>query len=158
MSQVHEKQDETKRKIRKLKKLEIKIRSQSINDQENNQNTFKKSKEIGLVWDEFFDTSEKCTKNVKYPINKLAFMNKDEFRDVINEYFYNVYYRFYMENGLTDIPLYDSEILTYMGLPFNSDISEIKKKFKELAKLYHPDTGGDCTKFIELMENYKKLI
>lgn len=23
---------------------------------------------------------------------------------------------------------------------------------------YHPDTGGESTKFIELMENYKKLL
>jgi len=36
--------------------------------------------------------------------------------------------------------------------------AEIKKKFRELAKKYYPDTIGDSSKFIELMENYKKLI
>jgi len=85
-------------------------------------------------------------------------MNKDEIKDVINEYFYNVYYRFYMENGITDVPLYDPEILAQMGLPINADSSEIKKRFRELAKKYHPDTGGDSVKFIELMENYRSLI
>lgn len=45
-----------------------------------------------------------------------------------------------------------------MGLPFDADVTAIKKKFRELAKKYHPDTGGDSTKFIELMENYKKLV
>lgn len=84
-------------------------------------------------------------------------MNKEEIKDVINEYFYNVYYRMYKENGLEDMQTYDSEILTQMGLPFHADLSEIKKKFRELAKQYHPDTGGDREKFIELMENYKKL-
>lgn len=158
MSQVHKNYDEIKRKIRKLKKLEMKIRYQSMNYQDSNHVILGNSKGIGLVWDEFFDLHKECAKKVKYPINRLALMNKDEIKDVISEYFYIVYYRFYKENGITDVHLYDPEILTQMGLPINADSSEIKKKFRELAKKYHPDTGGDSTKFIELMENYERLI
>jgi len=157
VSQTHKKYDEIKHKIRKLKKLEMKIRFQNINHQENDQAYFGNANKIKLVWDGFFDLHEECTKNVKFPISKLVLMNKDEIRNVISEYFYNVYYRFYRENGITDVPLYDPEILSQMGLPANSGSSDIKKKFRELAKKYHPDTGGDSEKFIELMENYRSL-
>jgi hypothetical protein len=150
--------DEIKRKIRKLKKLEIKIRFSNTNYSDNKQDLFVKPKSADLVWDEFFDLHEEWTKKAKYPIRSLAEMNKDEFRDVVSEYFYYVYYKFYKENGITDISLYDPEILKQMGLPVDVDSSGIKKKFRELAKKYHPDTGGDSTKFIELMENYKRLI
>ena len=156
MSQVYGNYDDMKRKIRKLKKLEKKIRFQGIEDQDNKA-TKGKQKGLGLVWDEFFDLQEQSTKSVKYPFNKLVLMDKDELKDVIGEYFYHVYFRFYKENKITDIPVYDSEILIHIGLPLNSGSDDIKKKYRELAKLYHPDAGGDNTKFIELMEDYKRL-
>jgi len=34
----------------------------------------------------------------------------------------------------------------------------VKKRFRELAKIYHPDVGGDAVKFIELMTLYRRLI
>lgn len=77
---------------------------------------------------------------------------------VVSEFFYHVYYRFYKENGIVNVYLYDPDILAQMGLPIEADSNEIKRKFRELAKKYHPDTGGDSAKFIELIENYKKLI
>ena len=138
--------DEIKRKIRKLKKLEIKIRF-SV-----------KPKTAQLVWDEFFDLHEACRGKAKYSIDSLAAMNKEEFKNVVSEYFFYVYYRYYKENGMVNIQLYDPDILAQIGLPIDAGGNEIKKKFRELAKKYHPDTGGDSAKFIELMENYKKLI
>jgi len=96
--------------------------------------------------------------NVKYSIYDLAKMNKDEYKNVINEYFFNVYYRYYKENGMVNFNIYDPEILMQLGLPFDADINAVKKRFRELAKKYHPDMGGDSAKFIELMENYKKLV
>lgn len=153
----HEKYDDIKRKLRKLKKLEMKIRFPGINFQESNQMRIINSWKVRLVWDDFFDLHEGSKKNVKYPINRLVSMNKNELRVVINEYFYNVYYRYYRENGMTDMQLYNPDILTEMGLPMDADSHEIKKKFRELAKKYHPDTGGDSEKFIELMEKYRSL-
>ncbi len=81
-------------------------------------------------------------------------MTKEEFKDVINEYFYHVYYWCYKESGFIDNYIVDSEILTQLGLPI-TDTSEIKKKFRELAKIYHPDNGGDSDKFNALMEEYR---
>lgn len=45
-----------------------------------------------------------------------------------------------------------------MGLPPDATTGTIKSKFRELAKKYHPDLGGDSGKFIELMNTYRKLI
>lgn len=143
--------DDLKRKIRKLKKLETQIRFGRIG-------LAAKPSSADLVWDTFFDLHEVSTGGARYPIHKLFGMNKDEYKGVIDEYFFQVYYRFYKENGFVNIQIYDPDILAQLGLPFDADYIAIKKKFRELAMKYHPDTGGDADKFIELMENFKKLI
>lgn len=150
--------DDIKRKIRKLKKLEIKIRFGNIGFQDNLKDILNKPQNPDLVWNEFFDLHEVKSTKVKYPIEKLVSMNKEEYKNVISEFFFNVYYRFYKENGIIDIFLYSPDMLSQMGLPFNADSNDIKKRFRELAKKSHPDTGGDEKKFIELMENYDKLM
>lgn len=157
MPQNNYKYDEIKRKLRELKKLEIKICSNNFDLQKNNKKSSKEFDNTGLVWNKFFDLKNDAEKNVKYSIMELSKMTKDEFKDVITEYFYYVYYRFYKESGLTDYSIMDAEILTQLGLPIYADIIEIKKKFRELAKTYHPDNGGDSAKFMEIMEQYNNL-
>lgn len=44
-----------------------------------------------------------------------------------------------------------------LGIPPDSSEEDIKKKFRELAKKYHPDRGGDPEKFKEIMEAYSIL-
>jgi hypothetical protein len=134
--------DAVKRKIRKLKKVEIKIRLGNTSD---------------LVWDEFFDLNSVSKKNARYSLNDLAAMSRDEFKNVVEEYFFFIYYRYYKENGMIAPDLYDPGILEQMGLPLDADGNAVKKRFRELAKKYHPDTGGDSSRFIEMMENYRKL-
>ncbi len=147
MYQVYQKQDEMKRKLRELKKLEMKIRPGVTKGLPG------KNKE--LVWDKFFDLKEEGKQNVKYPIHRLISLTKDEFKDVVNEYFYHVYYWFCQEFGITGTSSADIETLTRLGLPIDADSDEIRRRFRELAKIYHPDNGGDSDKFIEIMEKYK---
>lgn len=111
-----------------------------------------------LIWDEFFNAGSAGRGKAKYSPEDIASMGKDEFRNIIDEFFYSVYYKYYMENGITGAKLYDPEILGWMGLKPDAGQEEIKKKFRELAKKYHPDTGGDSSSFIKLMDNYRKLI
>lgn len=85
-------------------------------------------------------------------------MSKEDYRNIVDEFFFGVYYKYYTENGITGAHLYNPEILNWMGLPPDAGSEDIKKKFRELAKKYHPDTGGDGNRFIELMENYQKLV
>ncbi|HLB45697.1 MAG TPA: J domain-containing protein [Anaerolineales bacterium] len=53
--------------------------------------------------------------------------------------------------------VYDPQLLSLLGSSPQADIAEIKKRFRDLAKRYHPDLGGDGEKFIELMETYERL-
>jgi len=145
--------DEIKRKLRNLKKLEMKIRfGYSFSDKK----TAKIPQKTNLVWDEFFNISDRPSK-AKYSLRDIASKSKEELREIVNEFFYNVYYKYYIENGIISSNLYDPEILNWMGLPPNAGTEDIKKRFRELAKKYHPDMGGDSKMFIELIENYKKL-
>ncbi|MEM5875696.1 MAG: DnaJ domain-containing protein [Candidatus Aenigmatarchaeota archaeon] len=44
-----------------------------------------------------------------------------------------------------------------LGIPPDSSEKDIKKKFRELVKKYHPDKGGDSEKFKEILEAYMIL-
>ena len=109
-----------------------------------------------LIWDSFFDLNDTGNNKAKYTLLDLSSMTKEEYKNVIDEYFAFVYYELYKENYM--IKTYDSEALSKLNLPFDAEEMEIKKRFRELAKEYHPDTGGNKEKFIELMKIYEKLI
>ena len=129
--------NETKRKLRELKKLEMKIRH--VGNEAN----------AGLVWNDFFA--------VRYPLKIVAAMDKETYKKVIEEYFYRVYYKLFAENNPGAGANYDPEILSRLGLPPSADAGMIKQKFRELSKIYHPDAGGGAGDFIRLMEDYEAL-
>lgn len=151
------KYDDIKRKLREIKKLEMKIRSTNFYLQKNNKKSLGEFENIELVWNKFFDLKNETAKNVKYSIMVLSKMTKDEFKDVISEYFYYVFYTSYKESEFSDYPIIDPEILIQLGLPIYADNADIKRRFREFAKTYHPDNGGDSARFIEMMEKYKNL-
>lgn len=151
--------DEIKRKLRSLKKLEIKIRfGGSFHAVNFKGDSSGKPAKAALIWDDFFHIDGGNRGKAKYSLEDVALLNKAEYRNIIDEFFFRVYYKYYTENGMTGSHLYNPEILKWMGLPPDAGSEEIKKKFRELAKKYHPDTGGDEKQFIELMENYQKLV
>jgi hypothetical protein len=137
---------EIKRRLRDLKRLEMKLRFENA-----------KAKRPYLIWDLFFDMRETGSGKAKYTLLNLAGMSHDQYKSVINEYWAFVYNKLVNEYDLQTGRNYDTGILLKWGLPYNADAAEVKKRFRELAKLYHPDTGGDADRFIALMEDYKKL-
>ena len=144
---------ELKRKVRKLKSFEKTVRTKNnIGD------------DVPLVWDKFFCLRDGDQlrygdkKNTAlYNLSKLAVMSKDEYKAVIDEYFARVYYEAYIHNGLIDAPVYDAALLNEIGLPPVANEADVKKRFRELAKEHHPDTGGNPEKFIKLMKIYRAL-
>ncbi|MGB3989777.1 MAG: J domain-containing protein [Acetivibrionales bacterium] len=155
----HSRFDEIKRKLRRLKKLEIRIRFGGAFHAVNyTADVISKSGRIRLVWDDFFSLGDKSNPGAKYRLADIAAMDREEYKNVVDEFFFNVYYRYYTENGITGAHLYDPDTLDWMGLPPDATAEDIKKRFRELAKKYHPDTGGDSRDFIRLMENYQKLL
>jgi len=135
-----------KHKLRELKRVEKRIR-------------FGDSSARGkeLVWNRFFSTEDKDDQSVKYSLNTLLAMDRQDIKQVIEEYFYYVYYYRYKESGLGTNEMYDPALLAALGLPPDAGFEGIRSKFRELAKRYHPDLGGDNEKMIELLQTYRKL-
>jgi hypothetical protein len=139
--------DSLKRKLRQLKRQELALRFRYRTMPDN----------PVLVWDSFFSTKAPANAAVRYSLHRLSQMSRDEQKQVFEEYFYWVYFRYYEENGLTTDSLHDPQLLALLGLPPLAGLADIKKRFRELAKRHHPDHGGDSQKFIELMQVYEKL-
>ncbi len=136
-----------KRKLRQLKRIEIKIRFPGQPAPPGRR----------LVWNVFFSTRGADDGAVKYPLNQLLTMDRQGRKQVFEEYFYRVYFQHYKERGLTIADVYDPAVLSLLGLPPQAGIQDIKARFRELAKRYHPDHGGDSEKFIELVELRERL-
>jgi DnaJ-domain-containing protein 1 len=133
-------QDEIKRSVRNLKKLELKIRF--------NQEQIPDGLRTRIVWNEFFNLKEQG--KGKYSLDFLASLSKEEFKEVINEFFFKVYEQYYAENALNYINVKNADKLALLGLPYDADNDMVKARFRELAKKYHPDHGGDREQFIWL--------
>jgi DnaJ-domain-containing protein 1 len=139
--------DQLKRKLRELKKLEIKVRFKGQLLSQNRR----------LIWDAFFSTKAEDQASVKYPIARLLGLDHQGMKEVFEEYFYRIYFQSWQESGLTTADVYNPELLSLLGLPPYAEAREIKSRFRELAKKYHPDLGGDSDRFIELMSIYERL-
>lgn len=140
--------DQLKRKLRSLKKVEKRIRFNYESS-----STMKK-----YVWDDYFSTKTFNELTVKYPLWKIIKFTEQELEEVFEEYFYSVYFQQCKENGLSLDDIYNVEVLSVFGLNPGATIDDVKKKFRELAKKYHPDRGGDNDKMIEIINTYHKLI
>lgn len=139
--------DELKKKLRSLKKLETTIRfgNRTLTGREQ------------FIWDKFFSTKKDNDASVRYSMKQLLAMDKENIKEVFNEFFYHVYFKYYSENGITLNDLFDPNLLSMLGLSQGATMEDIKKRFRELALKYHPDRGGDNERFIEILDAYKKL-
>jgi hypothetical protein len=135
-----------KYKLRQLRKLEQTIRFKNLPH----------DPERKLVWDLFFSTKP-SNSHVKYPLSELLVMSEGEYKSVIEEFFFRIYFQSYKENGLSIGDVYEPTLLELLGLPPYVGLQEVKKRFRELAMLYHPDHGGDAEQFIELMDTYSQI-
>ena len=136
------------RKLRQLKKVEIRIRFQD------------RPMPPGrtLIWDQFFSTRTWDDPQVRYPLHVLVTMDRERRKEVFEEYLSWVYFQYYRENGLSAANLYDPALLALLGLPPAATTADIKRRFRTLANRYHPDHGGESERFIELMDTYEKLL
>jgi hypothetical protein len=135
-----------KRKLRELKRVEKRIRFGD--DRAGGQD---------LVWCRFFSTEDRRNRTVKYSLNTLLSMDRQGVKQVIEEYFYHVFYQKYKESGIALDAIYDPVLLSGLGLPPGASFDTVRSRFRELAQKYHPDHGGDHEKMIELLETYHKL-
>ena len=140
--------DQLKHKLRDLKKVEESIRFG--NESESSTKIY--------VWDRYFCTKSFNELTVKYPLWKIVKFDKKELKEVFNEYFYSIYFQKYKENGLNFDDINDPNMLSVLGLHPGASVDDVKKRFRELAKKYHPDHGGESEKMIDLLDAYHKLL
>ncbi len=136
-----------KRKLRQLKQTECRIRFRTC-PQEAHQT---------LVWDAFFSTRSADDSRVAYSLNKLVKMDHDEIKGVYEAFFYRVYFQYFKEHGLSMADAYDPGLLSLLGLPPHVTLQDIKRRYRELAQVYHPDHGGDHDAFIAVVSAYERL-
>ncbi len=136
---------ELKKKLRKLKHLEAEL----MDDQESVDNQT-------LLWYSFFSFQKKS--NVKYPLEFMLTIDNNEYKKIAKEYIAFIYTTFFEKVCFPTKSSFNRNLLVKLDLPFDAKEDDIKKKFRLLAKQYHPDTGDDPERFIELMNVYRKLL
>lgn len=140
--------DQVKHKLRQLKKMEIAVRFQ---DQP-------APPGIRLVWDVFFSTKAGNGGSVKYPMDQLLGMDRQQLKEVFEEYWCRIYLQTCQQYGFGTTAVYDARLLELIGLPPYAEAEEITQRYRDLAKKYHPDLGGDAEKFIALSGVYEQLV
>jgi DnaJ-class molecular chaperone len=56
------------------------------------------------------------------------------------------------------IPLHLLAEYCLLQLPVEASLADVRKQYRELAKLYHPDAGGDHTDFLALQQAYEQVV
>ncbi len=136
-----------KRTLRQFKKMEIRIRFKDRPEKTGRP----------LIWDTFFSTKAGIEDQVKYPLDRLRKMDRDELKSIYDAFFYQIYFQHIQDDGLSIEDIYDPGLLSLLGLAPYASLQDIKRRYRELAQLYHPDRGGEHNKFIELVEVYEQL-
>ena len=109
---------------------------------------------INLALERVFDITASERSNT---LSYLLSIDNKEYRKIADEFLAFVYSEVFERLNIQSDCRFDKALLVRLGLPYDADISAVKKRFRELAKQYHPDKGGDPRDFIELVEIYKKL-
>ncbi len=146
-----------KHKIRQLKRLELRVRYGQGTGTGSSGKSRKPTGQLPLLWDEFFDLNGDGKKKARYTMDQIHGMDKEAYKSMVSEFLFRVYYRSYQEGGRSELNLYDPDLLSRLGLPFDADSDAVKRRFRELAKQYHPDAGGADEEFIRLMEVYQEI-
>ena len=132
------------KKLRDLKKLEIKLRYGTA---------FLPGRHA-LLWSRFFTDQNEI--RIRYPNQWLLTLDRERRKKIFQEFLYTLYITIIKEKGLEIGNIMDSSLLELLGLPYTADVSAVKHRFRELFKTHHPDTGGDHEQIIRILELYDK--
>ena len=140
-----------KRKLRDMKRLEMHIRFRELEPDSIDQS---------LVWDTYFTDRPRAAAagRVRYPFEAVLHFDREERKKAFEEFLLAVYARTYSERGLHVGALYNPDLLRIIGLAPGADRDEIKARFRELAKQYHPDHGGSAEEMSKLLDAVHRLL
>jgi DnaJ-domain-containing protein 1 len=110
-----------------------------------------------LVWDGFFSTKDADCQSVKYSLSHLLQLEREEFKAILDEYVSRIYTQTAQDRTLSQADVYDPQLLAQFGLPPDAGSSEIKQRYRAMARQYHPDRGGESAQFVQLVALYERL-
>ena len=141
---------ELKRKLRQLKKIERIVWYGSADAQAAG------SRQQPLLWDSFFSGRKGI--RPRYPFEILLVMNGEARKRAFADYLRTVYTRGYREKGLLLPAGLDIQGLFDFDLPAEATREDVKKRFRELAMIVHPDHGGSNEAMAALLDQYHELM
>lgn len=127
----------TKRRLRDLRRLEIRFRGVP--------------ETAHLVWDEYFTVEPGDP--ARYPIATLSVLDRESRKRIFGEYLSDVFCASIGGNA-GESPGRSSELLESLGLPRRASEEEVRSHFRARAKELHPDLGGDADAMAELLRLY----
>lgn len=150
MMNARSRRDEVKHKLRRLRRLEHQLRFGQVTGQP-------QDRRAALVFDQYFDLNDVPKGTARYPLDLLAVVDAGTLREIIEQYMADVYLRIY---GIAPDQggAFDPKLLAKIGLNGDADIEDVKRRFRKLAKEYHPDTGGDAELFMDLKRTVDALL
>jgi len=93
-------------------------------------------------------------KEEKEKIKKKADEKRKKWKEHINKH--GSYFNFNF-NGFLGGLKQSTNYYKVLKVEFNATDNEVKKAYRNLAKVHHPDMGGDANKFREINEAYEKI-
>lgn len=63
-----------------------------------------------------------------------------------------------MSNFIRQTNIFPTDSFELLELQIGATIEDVKKSFKSLAQIHHPDKGGDAEKFIQITTAKNKCI
>ena len=107
----------------------------------------------------FFDLKGRGAGKARYSWKELLSMEEGQLREAVSAYEDFLFASLLRgpSGGSEGAVVFDPEALLLLGLPADAGEAAVKKRFRELAKRYHPDLGGDAERFIQLTALYRRL-
>lgn len=93
-------------------------------------------------------------KEEKEKIKKKADEKRKKWKEHINKH--GSYFNFNF-NGILGGLKQSKNYYKVLKVEFNATSNEVKKAYRKLAKIHHPDMGGDSESFRQLNEAYKQI-
>ena len=109
-----------------------------------------------LVWTAWFGNDS--DNSAAYPMETLLGMKSSELTALFSAFTAAVILTHYGNAHFDSTKAYDHRLLKALGLPPDAGLPQIHARYRQMAKLLHPDAGGDHESFVRLRAMHDELL